>query len=68
LFGLRAFERSQHFMFHRFCELLRPFRREYARYLAGIVRQALFLCGGFSLVWALRLAIQTGFSLIPQLC
>jgi ABC-type multidrug transport system fused ATPase/permease subunit len=46
-------------MFGQFAHLLRPFRREYARYLAGIVvRQALVVFGGYSLVWALRLAIQ----------
>jgi ABC-type multidrug transport system fused ATPase/permease subunit len=46
-------------MVHQFCQLLRPFRREYARYLAGVVlRQALVVVGGYSLVWALRLALQ----------
>ena len=46
-------------MVHQLYQLLRPFRQQYARYLAGIVlRQGLFVLGGYSLVWALRLAIQ----------
>ncbi len=41
-------------------ELLRPYRREYVRYLIGItVRQALIVVGGYSLVWALRLCIAS---------
>src|SRR5579884_403558 len=36
-------------------ELLAPFRRIYARYVAGVVvRQALLVVGGYSLVWILR--------------
>jgi ABC-type multidrug transport system fused ATPase/permease subunit len=35
--------------------LLAPFRRDYARYIAGVVvRQALLVVGGYSLVWVLR--------------
>lgn len=46
-------------MVRQFGQLLRPFRREYARYLSGVVlRQALVVFGGYSLVWALRLALQ----------
>jgi ATP-binding cassette subfamily B protein len=46
-------------MLPQFCELLRPFRREYGRFIAGVVlRQALLVAGGYSLVWALRLGIQ----------
>src|SRR5689334_17003552 len=46
-------------MFHKLCELLRPFRNEYRRYIAGIVmRQALLVLGGYSLVWALRLCLR----------
>src|SRR3954447_8216846 len=46
-------------MFHQFCQLLRPFRKEYARYIAGVVlRQALVVAGGYSLVLALRLALH----------
>ena len=46
-------------MFQQFYELLRPFRREYARFIAGVVlRQALLVAGGYSLVWALRVGIQ----------
>jgi ATP-binding cassette, subfamily B, bacterial len=45
--------------FNQFCNLLRPFRREYGRFLAGVVlRQALLVAGGYSLVWALRLCIS----------
>ncbi len=36
-------------------DLLRPFGREYRRFLAGVVlRQATVVLGGYSLVWALR--------------
>src|SRR3982751_4557516 len=46
-------------MFSRFCQLLHPFRREYRRFVAGIVlRQALVVVGGYSLVWALRQCLQ----------
>src|SRR5579883_2905695 len=46
-------------MLRQFRELLSPYRGEYRRYLAGVVlRQALVVAGGYSLVWALRLAIQ----------
>ncbi len=52
-------------MFHQFCQLLRPFRREYVRYIAGVVlRQALVVLGGYSLVWALRLALR--HSTLPE--
>lgn len=45
-------------MFHSYFNLLHPFRREYRRYIAGVVlRQALMVLGGYSLVWALRLAL-----------
>ena len=37
-------------------ELTAPFRRSYAQYLGGtIVRQALLVLGGYSIVWALRI-------------
>jgi ABC-type multidrug transport system fused ATPase/permease subunit len=40
-------------------EILRPFRRAYLRYLGGtILRQALIVTGGYSMVWALRVALQ----------
>jgi ABC-type multidrug transport system fused ATPase/permease subunit len=46
-------------------EFLRPFRREYVRYIAGVViRQALLIVGGYSLVWALRLCIR--HSTVPE--
>ena len=52
-------------VFNQFLHLLRPFRREYARFLAGVVlRQAIVVAGGYSLVWALRLAIP--HSNIPE--
>src|SRR5438270_10925274 len=39
--------------------ILRPFRAQYSRYIAGIVlRQALMVVGGYSLVWALRFYLQ----------
>ncbi|MCU1233247.1 MAG: transporter related [Candidatus Solibacter sp.] len=39
-------------------EFLRPFRGEYLRYTAGVVlRQALIVIGGYSLVWVLRLCV-----------
>jgi ABC-type multidrug transport system fused ATPase/permease subunit len=38
---------------------LRPFRREFLRYLAGIfLRQALIVLGGYSLVWVLRICLR----------
>jgi ABC-type multidrug transport system fused ATPase/permease subunit len=40
-------------------EFLRPFSREYVRYMAGVVlRQALLILGGYSLVWALRFGVK----------
>lgn len=46
-------------MVHQFCRLLAPFRREYARFLLGVtLKQGLFVLGGYSLVWALRVATQ----------
>ncbi len=45
-------------MLQEFFEILRPFRRDYGRYMAGIVlRQAILVLGGYSLVWALRLSL-----------
>jgi ABC-type multidrug transport system fused ATPase/permease subunit len=42
-------------MLPQFWHLLSPFRREYTRYIAGIVvRQGLLVAGGYSLVWVLR--------------
>ncbi|HZU29242.1 MAG TPA: ABC transporter ATP-binding protein [Bryobacteraceae bacterium] len=42
-------------MLRQLWALLAPFRREYARYIAGVVvRQALLVVGGYSLVWVLR--------------
>jgi ABC-type multidrug transport system fused ATPase/permease subunit len=38
---------------------LRPFRREFIRYLSGVVlRQALIVLGGYSLVWVLRVCLS----------
>src|ERR1051325_3120988 len=46
-------------MFQQVSDLLRPFRREYGRFVAGVVlRQALMVAAGYSLVWALRAALQ----------
>jgi ATP-binding cassette, subfamily B, bacterial len=46
-------------MIRHFRDLLRPFRGHYRRYLAGVVlRQALVVVGGYSLVWALRLCLR----------
>jgi ATP-binding cassette subfamily B protein len=46
-------------MFHQFRHFLTPFRREYTRFLLGItLKQGLYVLGGYSLVWALRLALQ----------
>lgn len=40
-------------------KLLLPFRREYFRYTAGVVlRQALIVVSGYSLIWILRLCIS----------
>src|SRR5690242_20079633 len=45
-------------MHRHFWELLRPFRSACRHYLAGVVlRQALVVAGGYSLVWALRLCL-----------
>src|SRR6476646_2278786 len=52
-------------MFRKFCELLRPFSNEYRRYIAGVVlRQAMLVAGGYSLVWALRLCLR--HSSVPE--
>ncbi|HZV06376.1 MAG TPA: ABC transporter ATP-binding protein, partial [Gemmataceae bacterium] len=52
-------------MFQQFCALLSPFRGQYRKYIAGVVlRQALVVAGGYSLVWALRVAI--GHTTIPE--
>ena len=52
-------------MYRQFRDLLRPFRREYRRFIAGVVlRQALVVLGGYSLVWALRLCLERVF--IPE--
>ncbi len=46
-------------------DLLRPFRRDYAKYLGGtVVRQALLVLGGYSMVWAIRLCL--GHRSIPE--
>jgi ABC-type multidrug transport system fused ATPase/permease subunit len=46
-------------MLHQVRQLLRPFRAQYRRYITGVVlRQALLLIGGYSLVWALRLCLS----------
>lgn len=52
-------------MVQQFRALLSPFRGQYRKYIAGVVlRQALVVAGGYSLVWALRLAI--GQTSIPE--
>ncbi len=46
-------------MIQQLCALLSPFRGQYRKYLAGVVlRQALVVAAGYSLVWALRLALR----------
>ncbi len=46
-------------MFQQLRALLSPFRGPYRKYTAGVVlRQALVVLGGYSLVWALRLALR----------
>jgi ATP-binding cassette subfamily B protein len=46
-------------MTRQYLAFLRPYRRDYYRYLSGVVlRQALVLAGGYSLVWALRVGIR----------
>lgn len=41
-----------------FRDLLQPFRRDYAKYLTGtVVRQALLVLGGYSMVWAMRICL-----------
>ncbi len=46
-------------MFRKYFAFLQPYRRDYCQYLAGVVlRQALVLAGGYSLVWALRVGIR----------
>src|SRR5438045_5342146 len=40
-------------------ELLRPFHRDYGRYMSGVVvRQSLVVIGGCSMLWALRLSTK----------
>lgn len=52
-------------MFRSFFQMLRPFRRDYRRYMVGVfLRQALLVLGGYSLVWALRICL--GHSTIPE--
>lgn len=52
-------------MTRQYFAFLRPYRRDYYRYLAGVVlRQALVLAGGYSLVWALRVGI--GHVSVPE--
>ena len=42
-----------------FRNLLKPFRRDYAKYLGGtVVRQGLLVLGGYSMVWAMRLCLK----------
>jgi ATP-binding cassette subfamily B protein len=46
-------------MFRHFIQLLRPYRGACQRYLAGtILRQALIVLGGYSLVWVLRICLN----------
>ncbi len=46
-------------MTRQYFAFLRPYRRDYYRYLSGVVlKQALVLAGGYSLVWALRMGIR----------
>lgn len=46
-------------------DLLKPFRRDYAKYLGGtVVRQALVVLGGYSMVWAIRLCL--GHRTLPE--
>lgn len=46
-------------MLSELLRFLKPSRRDYRRYLAGtVVRQALVVIGGYSLVWVLRLCLQ----------
>lgn len=60
----RARRPSGHPDLETWVRLLRPFRRDYARYLGGtIFRQALLVLGGYSMVWAIRLS--TGNAAIP---
>ncbi len=52
-------------MFHHLRQLLRPFGEQYRRYIAGVVlRQAIFVLGGYSLVWAIRLCLQ--YKSVPE--
>jgi hypothetical protein len=45
-------------------ELLRPFRAQYRVYITGVIlRQALFVVGGYALVWTLRSSPQ--LALVP---
>jgi ABC-type multidrug transport system fused ATPase/permease subunit len=45
-------------MFHHFLDLLRPYRPHYRRFIAGtVLRQALIVLGGYSLVWVLRVCL-----------
>src|SRR4051794_31439529 len=46
-------------MFRQFFELLHPYRTHYRRYIAGtVLRQALVVLGGYSLVWVLRVCLS----------
>lgn len=46
-------------MYSSLWRLLKPFERDYARYLAGVLaRQALLVAGGYSMVLALRLCTR----------
>src|SRR5215471_14402376 len=46
-------------MFRRLSEIFAPFRQDYWRYIAAVVvRQALLVVGGYSLVWMLRLCLS----------
>jgi ABC-type multidrug transport system fused ATPase/permease subunit len=42
-------------MYRKVWQLLKPFHRDYSRYLTGVVvRQLLLVVGGYSMVWVLR--------------
>jgi ABC-type multidrug transport system fused ATPase/permease subunit len=46
-------------MFRSLLKLVRPYNGQYRRFIAGVVlRQALVVIGGYSLVWALRVGLQ----------
>lgn len=53
------FYQSTRLLYVRIWNLLRPFHRDYAKYLAGIVvRQLLLLVSGYSMVWVLRICAR----------